>query len=571
MHFDNVIYNEYAETAYFFTHAHTPRHIIVTQRLGFWIDHSPTASKLFEPVRKVLSTILFCFAAISCANAADLNRHVVVVVWDGMRPDFITERNTPELYKLMHRGVFFAHNHSVYLTSTEVNGTALATGDYPQHSGVIANREFRPELDPLSPIATESLDAFRKGDASGGYLAVPTLAETLQSRGYLTAVAGTKPVVLLHDHARANNTASVVLFEGQTLPPDLITNFTDGRILGPFPPDNGSKTNRDTWTARALSEQIWKRDVPAFSLLWLGEPDNTQHQTGVGSVESLAAVRNSDYALSKVITELKTRGVFDLTDIIVASDHGFSTISKNVDLVAELRHAGFKAAREFSSTPAKGDVLVVGLGGSVLIYVINHDEDTVARIVGFLQAQDFDGPIFALTPRKGTFRLDDGLIHSQHAPDIVVSFQWSADTNSNGAPGYVISESEGSNLSLGSKQKATHVSLSPFDLHNTLVAAGPDFRDGFVDETPSGNVDVAPTVLKILGIEPLRAMDGRVLSEALKSASEAPPKVENKELTAHATVPGGEWTQKLSISEVAGVRYFEQGTATFTPHSNFGN
>lgn len=523
-------------------------------------------------MRKALLIFLFCLGAISYAQADGINKHVVVIVWDGMRPDFISGRNTPALYELMHRGVFFANNHAVYLTSTEVNGTALATGDYPEHSGVIANREFRPQIDPLVPIGTESLDAMRKGDALGGYLAVPTLAETLQRRGYVTAIGGTKPVVLLDDHAeRPNNAASVVLFEGRTLPPNLITNFTDLRALGPFPPDNGSKTNEDTWTTRALTELIWKKDVPAFSLLWLAEPDNTQHQTGVGSTESLAAIRNSDYALSRVVTELKARGVFDLSDIIVVSDHGFSTISKNVDLVAELRHAGFKATRDFSSPPKKGDVLVVGLGGSALIYVIGHPEDAVNHIVSFLQAQDFSGPIFTLAPGKGTFNLDQGLIHSRWAPDIVVSFQWTANTNPNGAPGYVISESQGSNLSLGSGQKATHVSLSPFDLHNTLVAAGPDFREGYIDETPSGNVDVVPTVLKILGVKPLQAMDGRVLSETLSSSDGSSPQADKKELTAHATLPAGEWLQKLSISEVSGVRYFEEGTATFTPRKNSGN
>lgn len=523
-------------------------------------------------MRKLLLIILACLGALTCAKADGINKHVVVVVWDGMRPDFINGRNTPTLYELMHRGVFFAHNHAVYLTSTEVNGTALATGDYPQHSGIIANREFRPEIDPLVPIATESLPAMRKGDTLGGYLAVPTLAQTLQRRGYITAIAGTKPVVLLDDHAeRLKDAASVVLFEGQTLPPNLITNFTDARTLGPFPPDNGSKTNRDIWTARALTELIWKKDVPAFSLLWLGEPDNTQHQTGVGSVESLAAIHNSDDALSRVVTELKARGVFDLTDVIVVSDHGFSTISKEVDLVAELHHAGFKAAREFPSSPVKGDILVVGLGGSALIYVIGHEEDTVGRIVRFLQTQDFAGPIFTLAPRKGTFSMDEGLIHSRQAPDIVVSFRWTADTNANGAPGFVISESQGSNLSLGSGQKATHVSLSPFDLHNTLVAAGPDFREGFVDETPSGNVDLVPTVLRILGVKALRATDGRVLSEALNSSDERSPKIERKELNAQVSLPGGQWAQSLFVTSVEGVQYFEEGTATFMPRSAADN
>ena len=62
---------------------------------------------------------------------------VLVVVFDGMRPDFISEETTPHLWRLASEGVFFAHHHPVYLSSTEVNGTAIATGAYPSRSTVI--------------------------------------------------------------------------------------------------------------------------------------------------------------------------------------------------------------------------------------------------------------------------------------------------------------------------------------------------------------------------------------------------------------------------------------------------
>ena len=74
-------------------------------------------------------------------------RHVVVVVWDGMRPDFVSEANTPALWKLAQEGVTFQRHHSVYLTATNVNGTVMATGVFPGRNGIIANREFRPSID----------------------------------------------------------------------------------------------------------------------------------------------------------------------------------------------------------------------------------------------------------------------------------------------------------------------------------------------------------------------------------------------------------------------------------------
>ena len=90
------------------------------------------------------------FAFFFCASSATLAseaRHIVVVVWDGMRPDFVSEKNTPALWKLAREGVTFRHHHAAYLSATVVNGATIATGCYPSGSGVFANYVFRPEID----------------------------------------------------------------------------------------------------------------------------------------------------------------------------------------------------------------------------------------------------------------------------------------------------------------------------------------------------------------------------------------------------------------------------------------
>ncbi len=83
----------------------------------------------------------------ACRGNARSDRHVVVVVWDGMRPDFVSEETTPTLWKLAREGVTFRNHHPVYPSATQVNGTALVTGVYPGKNGVIANYEYRPEID----------------------------------------------------------------------------------------------------------------------------------------------------------------------------------------------------------------------------------------------------------------------------------------------------------------------------------------------------------------------------------------------------------------------------------------
>src|SRR5689334_19548306 len=139
--------------------------------------HLTVTAELFGIAAFTAAMTASCGGATSSAAADSTTRveHVIVVVWDGLRPDTVNEQDTPTLYRLAKRGTTFANHHCVYLSSTEVNGTALATGDYPQRTGIVANDEYRPDIDPLKPVAMQSDEAVRKGDeaAHGGYIAAP--------------------------------------------------------------------------------------------------------------------------------------------------------------------------------------------------------------------------------------------------------------------------------------------------------------------------------------------------------------------------------------------------------------
>src|SRR5882672_235715 len=444
-------------------------------------------------------------------SAANKQRHVVVMVWDGMRPDFVTEQNAPTLYQLARHGVTFAHHHSVYLSATEVNGTSLSTGVYPAHDGIMGNNEYRPQLNDLKAVHTESPEAVLKGDrlTQGHYVRLPTVAEIVRQAGGRAVVAGAKAVALLADRSlRSSEAGGVNLFAGSTLPASLLQAITNR--YGEFPSDKATSPTRCDWTTDALIDPLWANGVPEFTFLWMNQPDARQHQTGPGSPESLEAIRNADDNLTKVLTALEANGARDTTDIMVVSDHGCSTVSASVDLAAALHDTGILATREFKTKPSRGAVIVVSNSGSSLIYVIGHDAKVIAQVVRFLQGWEFSGVIFTRKAMPGTFSLSQVHVDSEDAPDVIVSLRWTGGKNKRGVPGMLASDLSGFVPGQGA-----HVSLSPFDMHATLIAAGPDFRSGFVDELPTGNVDVAPTVLRLLGIKPPKPMDGRVLTEAL--------------------------------------------------------
>jgi arylsulfatase A-like enzyme len=523
-----------------------------------------------------------------------------------MRPDFVSEANTPALWKLAREGVTFRNNHAVYLSATNVNGTAIATGAYPDHSGMIANHEFRPKIDNRQPIDVEDPRVVGKGDelSSGKYLGAPTIAELVRDSGKRTAVATAKTVGLLLDRsasrlegsrlkqsagspssfnspassenivsvegaarlrrvrrhtdpARGKN--SVTIFAGASVPLAAVASIV--KMLGPFPPSTAA-SERDVWTAKALTESLWRDEFPAFSLLWLSEPDDTEHRTAPGSVESLAAIKSSDQILARVLQTLDRRRARETTDVFVVSDHGFSTIERAVDLRKILNDAGFNAVTEFKSEPHTGQIMIVGNGGTVLFYVIEHDLAVTRRLVEFLQQSDFAGVIFTKEPLEGTFTLDQAKIdppQAEDAPDVVMSFRWNENRNQFGVPGMIDADWQ------RAAGKGTHATLSRFDMHNTLIAAGPDFRHGEFDDLPTGNVDLAPTILQILGIKPKHPMDGRILSEAMAKIDKHMVTPKTQAIEAAREFSSGTWRQNLKISRVGSTIYLDEGNGAFVP------
>ena len=106
------------------------------------------------------------------------------------------------------------------------------------------------------------------------------------------------------------------------------------------------------------------------------------------------------------------------------------------------------------------------------------------------------------------------------------------------------------------------------DVHTLGEVVPTDFHAGVRNPLASGNTDLAPTILWLLGFraEAMR-MDGRVLGEALVAA-DAPAlrSVSARRLRADRELPGiGRWSQYLQIVEINGVRYLDEGNGAFVP------
>lgn len=201
------------------------------------------------------------------------------------------------------------------------------------------------------------------------------------------------------------------------------------------------------------------------------------------------------------------------------------------------------AYRVPAQLPPDGLVIAAN-GGSDYLYAPGHDAALVTRAVRFLQSREEYGAIFVADRYSVPGTLSMSLIRLENTagrnPDIIVSFNF--DENA------VVQGFKGTEYESAQNNRGMHGSFSPIDVHNTLVAGGPNFRQGFRDTAPSGNVDVAPTVARIFGLT-LPGADGRALEEAMAGGEVVSTNVQQRSLApttaatgltiAHPTDPDG--------------------------------
>jgi arylsulfatase A-like enzyme len=493
---------------------------------------------------------------------AGATRFVIVFVVDGLRPDAITPEDTPTLFRLRSEGVEFTHSHAVFPTVTRVNAAAITTGAQPGSNGIVGNQMYVPGVEPCRAFDTGNFRNLLALDrVSGGRVVMrPTLAERLGAHGLTMAgvsSGSTGSGFLLNPRAPSG---VGVLVNGYFDPGRTVA-FPPGAseaILAKFGPAPAKGAGRHdaavAWTERVLREHVLTEFRPDVVVNWLTEPDHTQHDVGVGSPPARESLRNDDREIADVLATLDDLGLTASTDVLVVSDHGFTTNGGGVDVAGALIEAGLKAA------PDSTDVVLASSSQAVGLHVEGHDGERIAAIARLIRSREWGGVLFTAgrgpgDPRgtvDGTFSLP--LIHvanDERGPDLLFTFPWTSD-----ASGFGVRGTDLANVSGGAKLYASdHGSMSPWNVRNTFLAWGVDFKKRATIGTPVGNVDVTPTILALLGLPGDAALDGRVLAEALEGGPD--PEQVAMETRVH-TVEAGTYRAFLQESAVGSRRYVDK-------------
>jgi hypothetical protein len=348
------------------------------------------------------------------------------------------------------------------------------------------------------------------------------------------------------------------------------------------------------------------RTKPFVLVFWSRDPDGSQHNQGdslntltpgINGPTSMASIKNADDNLAQLRKALDDLGLSATTDVMIAADHGFSTISKEsktspaakmsfddtpkdflpmgflaIDLSKALGlplydpndknakvgdNAHPKAGNGvLGQDPTKPDLVVASNGGSDLIYLPNKDKKLAERTVKALLEQDYVSGLFvdeALGKIPGTLPLSQINLKGSAitpVPAIVVNFR-----------SYVTGCDQPTNCSVEVSDtvlrqgQGMHGSFGRADTMNFMAAIGPDFKAAYIDPLPVSNADVGMTAAKIMGLKQKANghLVGRAMTEAMPNG--ATPKASSDTIKSEPAANG--LRTVLNLQRVGAQRYFD--------------
>jgi len=579
------------------------------------------------------SLITLTTGAASAQNATQ--RNLILFVPDGLRGRIVTPQTAPAMADVRDKGVNFKNSHSLFPTFTMANGSAIASGHYLGDTGTFSNTIYTgytsvPAGDTVVPfIENDAVLGEIDEDFNGDYLNEETILKMARAQGFSTAAIGKLGPTLLFDHTdRGKN--SIVIDDstggknGVPLSDEMKEALTKAGLplATPSRGDNGKAGDAKTpgTTSANVAQQAYMADVasrvvlpmfearnrPFVLVFWSRDPDGSQHNTGdslntitpgINGPTSMAGIKNADNNLAQLRKALDDLGLSASTNIMISSDHGFSTISKEsktspsakisyddtpkdflpmgflaIDLAKALDLPLFdpnnKNARladnahpkagngVLGQDPAKPDVIVATNGGSDLVYMPGKDRKLVGRAIKALLEQDYVSGLFVddeLGRFPGTLPMSQlglkGKAVTPH-PSIVVNFRsWTSGCEEPTNCSVQVADTV---LRQG---QGMHGSFSRGDTLNFTAAIGPDFKAGYVDALPVSNADVGTTAAKIMGLtqKPKGTLVGRVMTEAMPNG--ATPKAYAGTVASKPSANG--LRTVLNFQRVGTQRYFD--------------
>lgn len=508
-------------------------------------------------------------AAPALAAPADPGGPLVYVFsLDGLDGDRVDAGLAPNLSAMLKgtgaRSTYFPESRSIFVAETNPNHTAMGTGAYGDSSGIPGNAFAvygQPQAEPgvdagdsclLPGGPDESKPPVETSGESPNCLQAETFFQTAQRRPdreqLVTAGIFGKPKL-----AR--------IFSGRRLDPArydadyLWTPCPDPQGSGERPPycddapaarptdsyalDDSDVMNEVMRTVREGVRGDGKTfarpttgDAKRPQLTFVNFPaiDSSGHASGADAGVYNQMISDVDGDIARFVAQQKQLGLWERTTMVVLSDHAMETTGQKTTLGRRFQAAGVPSSA----------YTVIQNGSAALVYLTNRQAPQAARddILKRLRAAALDGGPAATVPNgpaavEALYRQPNGAdggdantLGKVH-PGYRIAGARTGDLVVNAAVGAAFNEG-----SVGNPLPGNHgggqtrdnflavVGGSPAIRQGTItgVRAAPFFDDTLNNTTSAENVDVAPTVMRLLARPAPAQSQGRFLAEAFDEA-----------------------------------------------------
>ena len=232
---------------------------------------------------------------------ADLQPTVILVSFDGFRWDYLSKVPTPNLRRLIERGVHAQNLIPSFPSKTFPNHYSIVTGLYPGHHGIVANNIFDPPTGRT--FATAKREEVRDPMWWGG-----TPIWTLVER------AGRKSAPLFWPGSEALHAGIM---------PAYWQPFDENR------PADARIVQILSWLDQPAPQR------PTFLSLYFEDTDSAGHANGPDSPEVRDAIGRDDAYIGRLMEGLSRRGLVDRVNVVVVSDHGMTAVDDTRVIVAD--------------------------------------------------------------------------------------------------------------------------------------------------------------------------------------------------------------------------------------------
>ena len=236
---------------------------------------------------------LILFLLIAASIFAQSNNYTILISFDGFRWDYLDRGLTPNMQKLIDRGVRAQSLQPCFPSKTFPNHISILTGMYPENHGVISNNIYDFNTGKKYKLSNETEIRNPKW-----YLG-EFFWETAQRNGIKTASYFWPGSQLTAEYRR----------------PDYFEEYEQNR------PYKKRVDGIIDWL------QLPYKDRPKFLTLYYSLTDTYGHRYGPDSPEVNSAISKLDSVTGYLLQRLSEIGKMDSTNIILVSDHGMTNVS----------------------------------------------------------------------------------------------------------------------------------------------------------------------------------------------------------------------------------------------------